>query len=150
VAIAAFGCGGHPPAPPKAKIVLAVMPAESDAFPGVATAATEALTKAQVKGVDETKVWKASLEVVQMQIECVTAEDGCFAAAGKELHADRLLFAQIQGVLDGAKKHRSIGVTVVLFDVGTGAAVGSGHEQFDTESAAIAGLPKLVAEATQK
>jgi hypothetical protein len=118
------------------------MPAESDAFPDAAKAASSALAQVKVTGIDETKVWKASLEVVQMQIECVDATAMCYAAAGKELHADRLLFAQIGG-------GKSVDVTVTLFDVVGSARQKAAHDVFADEAAAIAGIPKLVAEATK-
>jgi hypothetical protein len=143
-AMAAFGCGAHPATPvaPAPKLVLAVMPAESMVFPGAATAASNALAHVQVKGIDEIKVWKASLEVVQMQIECVDTTPACYVAAGKELHADRLLFAQIGG-------RKQVDVTVTLFDVASSTQPRTAHDVFDDEAAAIAGIPKLVAEATK-
>jgi hypothetical protein len=143
VVIAVLGCG-HPSAPvaPVAKVVLAVMPAESDVFPGAAKAASEALARVQVTGIDVTRVWKASLEVVQMQIECVDATPACYVAAGKELHADRLLFAQIG-------RGKRIDVTVTLFDVSGSTQQKAAHDEFTDEAAAIAGIPRLVAEATK-
>ena len=146
----ALGCGGHAPPPPAAppapppKVVLAVMPAESDVFPKAAQAASEALAGVHVGGIDETKVWKASLEVVQMQIECLDASASCYAAAGKELHADRLLFAQI-----AREKKKQVAVTVTLFDVDTSAQQKQAHAVYADETAAIAGIPKLVTEVTQ-
>jgi hypothetical protein len=145
-----LGCGGHapspstPPPPPPPKIVLAVMPAESDVFPKAAQAASDALAGVHVGGVDETKVWKASLEVVQMQIECLDPSASCYAAAGKELHADRLLFAQIT-----TEKKKQIAVTVTLFDVDTSAEQKQAHEVYANETAAVAGIPKLVEQVTQ-
>jgi len=147
---AALGCGGHaarpeqPAPPPPPKVVLAVMPAEAQEFPTVAKAASEALAQARVTGVDETKVWKASIDVVKLQIECDDQTPACYAAAGKELHADRLLFAVI---VPAPKKQ--IDVTVTLFDVDATAEKRSAHEVYASEAAAVAGVGKLVAEATQ-
>lgn len=149
VAGAALGCGGHAAHPetaatPPPKVVLAVMPAEAQEFPNVAKAVSEALAGAHVTGVDETHVWKASIDVVKLQIECDEQTPACYAAAGKELHADRLLFALIAAA---PKKH--IDITVTLFDVDASAEKKTAHEVFADEAAALAGVDKLVAEATQ-
>ena len=66
-------CGSHPPPPPAAPpppkvVTLAILPAESDAFPTAAKAATDSLAVAHVSGVDWTQVSKVSLEVVQLSI----------------------------------------------------------------------------------
>jgi hypothetical protein len=147
VAAAASGCGGSastlktPTAP---KIVLAVMTTESQEFPKVAAAASDALASAKVAGVDETKVKKTSLEVVKLQIECDEPTPACTAAAGKELGANRLLYAQIAAA---AKKR--VDVTITLFDVDASSEKKTAHDVFRDQATAIAGLPKLVTEATQ-
>src|ERR1051325_8674639 len=64
-------------APPRPQVKLAVIPAESDAFPRAANAVSESLTSAQVGGVDKTSVSKVSLEVVQLSIERVDPTDTC-------------------------------------------------------------------------
>ena len=137
-------CKHSAPTTPSAKVKLAVMPAESPDFPKAAKAATESLAGANVQGVDETEVRKVSIDVVQLQIECLDPTPACYSAAGKAISADELLFAKISG----AKKQ--IDVTVTLFDVDRSKVKHEAHDSFASEDLAIAGIPKLVAEATKR
>ena len=120
------------------------MPVESDKFPKLAKAINEALGQVQVAGIDETEQSKVSLEVVQLQIECDDLTPSCYAAAGKAIHADRLLFAQLAAA---PKKH--VDVTVTLFDVDGTTVKSSAHDVFASEAAAVTGVGKLVEEATR-
>ena len=131
-----------PPATPAGKVVLVTLPTESDSFPTVAKATTSALTSVKLAGVDESSTSKVSIEVVQLSIECVDPTSSCYEAAAKSLSANKLLFAQI----DVAGKKPKVVVT--LFDVATRAPKTTGRT-FDTEAIAIAGLDRLVTEATQ-
>src|SRR5258705_13580849 len=72
-----------PPPPPRPKIQLAVIPAESDAFPRAARAVSASLSSARIAGVDATAVSKVPLEVVQLSIECVDPTDACYQAIGR-------------------------------------------------------------------
>jgi hypothetical protein len=143
--VVACGYGSSTPrtvvAPPKVK--LAVLPAESDAFPNAAKAATESLVQAKVRGIDLTQVSKVSLEVVQLSIECVDETVDCYQAAGRSLAADRLLFAQI-----AAAPQKHLKVTVTLFDVGTKRAVGTAEQEFASDAEATTGVAGLVTRAT--
>lgn len=138
----------QPPAPaptvPK-KTRLAVLPAESDVYPKAATAIASSLSQAKLPGIDETHVSKVSLEVVQLSIECVDPTEACYEAVGKSLAANRLLFAQLAA---GAKK-KQLKVTVTLFDVDAQATTKIAEKVFPNEDEATAGIPKLVAEATE-
>jgi hypothetical protein len=125
------------------QVKLAILPAESDAFPKAALAASESLAQAHVSGVDETIQSKVSLEVVQLSIECVQATAACYEAVGKTLSADRLLFAQIS-----SPKKKQIKVTVTLFDVPAENALGFVEKTFASEQEAAAGIAALVTEAT--
>jgi hypothetical protein len=145
-----MACGGAhpPPAAPvaaAAKLQLAVIPAESDVFPRAARAVSAQLASARVAGVDETRVSKASLEVVQLSIECVDASEVCYQAIGRSMAANRLLFARIDG---GAKKQQ-LKVTVTLYDVDARAVKRTGERTFDSEAEASAGAAALVAEVTR-
>jgi hypothetical protein len=135
-----------PPPPPKPvpRTTLAVLPAESDAFPKAAAALSKSLADAHVVGIDDTHVSKVSLEVVQLSIECVDATAACFAAVGKSLGANKLLFAQLA---PGAKK--ALKVSVTLFDVDTSAPAKTAEKTFPNEAAATTGVADLVAEATR-
>lgn len=140
--IASFGCRPIPKrGGASAKVKLAVLPAESYKFPAAARAATESLTSAEVAGVDEREVSKVSLEVVQLSIECVEPTVGCYAAVGKQLAANRLLFAQI-----APEKRKKLTVTVTLFDVDA-REPRTARRTFANEKEASAGIADLVAEA---
>lgn len=131
--------------PPRPQVKLAVIPAESDAFPRAANAVSESLTSAQVGGVDKTSVSKVSLEVVQLSIECVDPTDVCYQAIGRSMSANRLLFARI----DGAAARRQLRVTVTLYDVDAKSAKRTAEKLFVNEDQAVAGAAALVAEATR-
>ncbi|MGH2897376.1 MAG: hypothetical protein ACRDMZ_01780, partial [Solirubrobacteraceae bacterium] len=77
---------------PAARVVkLVALPAESAAFPNVARAATDSLSRAQVTGLGTAQVSKVSLEVVQISIECVDPSAVCYQAVGRSLTANGLL-----------------------------------------------------------
>jgi hypothetical protein len=138
-------CGpAQRPAPP-AKIKLAVLPAESDKFPKTAKVVTDSLTAAQVAGIDEREVSAVSIEVVQLSIECVEETVGCYEAVGKQLAANRILFAQIAPESKNKKKLR---VSVTLFDVDARSPK-TAERVYANEKEASAGIADLVAEATR-
>ena len=143
-AFVAFAACAHAPVQPiapAAKIVLVTLPAESDAFPQVAKAATTAVSGAKPVGVDETLASKVSIEVVQLSIECVDATTACYEAAAKSLGASKLIFASIDS--EGRKPK----VAVTMFDLGKEPR--TAEKTFDSEAAAVAGVAGLVAEATR-
>lgn len=127
---------------PADKIKLLTLPAESDAFPAIAKAATSALSHARVTGVDESGISKVSIEVVQLSIECVDSTASCYDAAARSLSANKLLFAQIDN--DGVKPK----VTVTLFDRASKAPK-TAERTYASEAAAMAGLDGLITEATR-
>jgi len=122
-----------------------VIPAESDAFPQAARAVSASLAAARVSGVDETRVSKVSLEVVQLSVECVEPTSACYEAIGRSMSANRLLFARIDG---GANK-RELRVTVTLYDVDANTAQRTAAKLFASEDEATAGAAALVAEVTR-
>jgi len=127
------------------RVQLAVIPAESDAFPRAARAVNAQLAAARVDGVDATSVSRVSLEVVQLAIECVEPTDACYQAIGRSMAANRLLFARI----DAGPVRRKLRVAVTLYDVDARAAKRTAAKLFATEDQAIAGAPALVAEVTR-
>ncbi len=139
-------CGGHSPPPaaptPPKVVTLAILPAESDAFPVAAKATTDSLSRAHVAGVDRTQVSKVSLEVVQLSIECVEATPACYQQVGKTLAADRLLFAQIAP----GPKRKQLKVTVSLFDVQVAGEPKTAEKVFTSEKDAQSGIDALVGE----
>jgi hypothetical protein len=131
-----------PPVAPADKVKLVMLPAESDAFPAIAKAATSAIAKARLAGVDEAVPSKVSMEVVQLSIECVDASASCYEAVAKSLAANKLLFASIDN--EGKKPK----VSITVFDVAT-RSPHAVQRTYDSEAAAIAGVDALVAEATR-
>jgi len=139
-------CHAHKPAASDhapAKVTLAVLPAESDAFPKAARAVTESLSNAKVSGIDDREMSKVSLEVVQLSIECVEPTVVCYEAVGKSLSVTRLLFAAIE---PASKKQ--LKVTVTLFDVDA-RYPHSAQRTFANEKEASSGINDLVAEITR-
>ena len=128
---------------PRAKIKLAVIPADADLFPQVAKAVTDSMTSARIGGIDETQVAKIPLADVQVLIECNDPTALCYAAVGKSMFANRLLFAQ----LAAGTQPRQLRMTVTLFDVDTQAAKRTAEKLFASEADAAAGTADLVAEA---
>lgn len=158
ISLVMAGCAHTQPAPAvapaptvAARRELAVIPAESDAFPAVARELTAQLARAKVAGVDETRLSKVSLEVVQLAIECVEPTGDCYREVGKSLAANQLLFARIdgRGAAKGAKAKRPLKVTVTLFDVDARAAARTAEREFATEADATAGAAALVEEVTR-
>lgn len=137
-----------PAPPPPSRIQLAVIPAESDAFPRAARAVSASLTGARLARVDATRVSKVSLEVVQLSIECVDPTDACYQAIGRSMAANRLLFARIDPVAPAAAR-RQLRVTVTLYDVDARTAKRTLEKTFATEDQAVGGVAALVAEATR-
>jgi hypothetical protein len=125
-------------------VKLVALPAESEAFPKVARAATDSLSRAQVRWLGAAQVSKVSLEIVQLSIECVDSSAACYQAVGRSLTADGLLFAQIATV-----KRRQLKITVTLFDVDAKAPRTKAEKVFASEDEATAGIADLVAEATR-
>jgi hypothetical protein len=123
---------------------LVALPAESEAFPKVARATTDLLSRAQVRWLGAAQVSKVSLEIVQLSIECVDSSAACYQAVGRSLTANGLLFAQI-----ATTKRRQLKITVTLFDVDAKAPRTKAEKVFASEDEATAGIADLVAEATR-
>jgi hypothetical protein len=144
--ISLVACGSaHPvsvaPVARAPKLALAVLLAESDAFPRAAQAVSASLAAAKIHGIDDKRISRVSLEVVQLSIECVDPTTACYEAIGRSMAANRLLFARI----DGASRRR-LKITVTLFDVDARAATRTQEKLFASEDDATAGVAALVAE----
>ena len=87
------------------------------------------------------ETFESSLEVVQLSIECVEPTVACYEAVGKQLAANRLLFAQI-----APEKRKKLTVTITLFDVDA-REPRTAQRTFANEKEASAGIADLVAEA---
>ena len=151
----AIGCAHAPPAtvqapppPPKARVKLAVLPVDADAFPQIAASLNRALHDVKVKGVDDYFLSKVTLEVVQLSIECVQPTSECYSAVGKSLSANKLLLGHIAPV-GKRKRDKSVRVTITLFDVDAGEASNVVDRVFKTPELASQGAQDLVAEAAE-
>jgi hypothetical protein len=134
-------------APAPARIKLAVLPLDNRDFPSIAQSVNNVLHDVKVRGVDDYFLSKATLEVVQLSIECVEQTAACYSAVGKQLGANRLLLGHITPA--GKKKRdRSVRVTITLFDVDGGEVVNAVDRVFRSPEAASQGATDLVAEAT--
>jgi hypothetical protein len=148
--VGAIGCGHHsqiasPPSPtirPTIRPTFAVMVVESDVFPGAARVTTEKLQHARLAG--EPRLSKVSLEVVQLSIECVEPTPACYAAVGKELAVNQLLFAEI----GRGPKAKQVQVKVTWFDVDARRSKRSVVKVFSNEATLESSIDGLVAEAT--
>jgi hypothetical protein len=135
------------PTKDSARIKLAILPLDNREFPSIALSVNNLLRDAKVKGVDDYFLSKATLEVVQLSIECVEQTSACYTAVGKQLSANRLLLGRI--VAAGKKKHdHSVRVNLTLFDVDAGEAMNMVERVFHSPEAASQGASDLVAEAT--
>jgi hypothetical protein len=146
---AGLGCGGAVVKPvvqsASEKRSFTVLPAESDRFPEAARVTTDRLQRARLRGFEEPQLSKVSLEVVQLAIECVEPSLDCWAAVGKELSAQQLLFA----VIAPGPRPESVKVTVTLFDVDEKKQRRAVEKVFATEQDVPYSIADVVAEATK-
>jgi hypothetical protein len=138
------------PHPEPARVKLAVLPVENDAYPAVATAVNSALRSARVQAVDEYFISKVTLEVVQLSIECVDATDACYTAVGRSLSANMLLMAQIgpEGGGRAGRKHanKAVQVRLTVFNVDRGTPKNVVSRSFKNSDEAVAAVPGMLAE----
>jgi hypothetical protein len=140
---------GTKPAPPQGpRVKLAVLPLDNRDFPGIALSLNNLLHDVKVRGVDDYFLSKATLEVVQLSIECVEQTAACYSAVGKQLGANRLLLGHITAAAGKRKHDHSVRVSITLFDVDGGEAVNEVSRIFRSPEAASQGATDLVAEAT--
>jgi hypothetical protein len=134
--------------PPAARVKMAVLPVDASDYPAIAQSLNNVLHDVKVKGVDDYFLSKATLEVVQLSIECVEQTAACYSAAGKQLGANKLLLGRITSAAPPKKKRdKSVRVIITLFDVDTGEAVNVAERVYRTPEAASQGATDLVAEA---
>ena len=116
-----------------------------DAFDGpVAQAVNDQMSRAKPRGTSASVKAAVSMEVAQLAIECNQPTPACYAAVGRSMNADRLMWAE----LDAAAPDEKIRITVVMFDVQAGKSsrrVGT----FADVQAARAGVAELVESASE-
>jgi len=100
-----------PPPPPRR---LAWMPL--DAFEGpVALAINDQMRQVRPPGTSSSVKAAVSMEVAQLAIECIKPTAECYAAVGRSLNADRLMWAELEPSGDD-----KVVITIVMFDVEAG------------------------------
>lgn len=129
-----------PPPPPVKSIALRVDPA---GMPKVGEKLNSLLAGAHVPGATAHSQATVTIEDAQLSVECVESTAACYAAVGKSLGANRLVFAEIT---KGGKKKKPAGikVTVTLFDVDAGAVTRSSDRSFKKEAEAVSAVKDLV------
>jgi hypothetical protein len=124
------------PAPPPPQR-LAWMPL--DAFEGpVGAAINDQMGKVRPPGTSASVKAAVSMEVAQLAIECIQPTPACYAAVGRSLNADRLLWAELEPSGDD-----KVVVTIVMFDVEAGKSSRRAGTFADAQAAG-AGVADLV------
>jgi hypothetical protein len=149
VVLLAGACASSPPPPveaaPKpapAPRRLAWMPLEVFEGP-VAQVINDQMGRLRPPGTSASVKAAVSMEVAQLAIECIKPTTECYAAVGRSLNADRLLWAELQPSSDDDK----IVVTIVMFDVEAGKSSRRAGTFADAQ-AARAGVADLVQHVT--
>ena len=124
------------PPPPQR---LAWMPLDPLDAPGVAQDVNERMSKVKPAGTSATVKAAVSMEVAQLAIECIQPTPACYAAVGRSLNADRLIWAEVDDADDDKLR-----LTVVLFDVQAGTSPKRVAGTFADAQAARAGAADLI------
>jgi hypothetical protein len=142
-----LGCASSSPPPPVRTVQkapppahLAWLPTESVAGPELAKVVNERLGQVSLPGADAGVKAAVSMEVAQLAIECTEPTPICYAAVGRSLGADEMLWAELSSGADAA---RSVRVALLLFDVRAGGAPRRVEGTFDGVAAARAGVAAL-------
>jgi hypothetical protein len=142
----ALGCASRSPppvrtaqkAPPPARLTW--LPAESTAGRGLAKAVNDQLGQVSLPGAGASVKSAVSMEVAQLAIECTEPTPSCYAAVGRSLGADEMLWAELGG---GGGSSRAIRVALLLYDVRAGVAPRRVERTFDNVDAARSGVAAL-------
>jgi len=126
------------PEPPPQR--LAWMPLDPLDAPGFAQVVNERMSKIKPAGTSASVKAAVSMEVAQLAIECIQPTPACYAAVGRSLNADRLMWAEVEPTTDDDK----LRLTVVLFDVQAGTAPKRVEGTFADVQAARAGAADLI------
>jgi hypothetical protein len=143
------GCArsSKPPAhvaPAPRPLRLAWLPVERLVAPEVAQAINDSLGHASPPGSTESYKAPVSMEVAQLAIECIEPVAACYAAVGRSLGADRLLWAELHA---GAAPEGTLQVTLTLLDVRGSAIIQRAERSFASAQEARDGAGPLVDQA---
>jgi muconolactone delta-isomerase len=131
-----------PPASPPPRVRLAWLPFDASASSGLTAAVNTQLEQVKIAGVTETFQVPVSMEMAQLAIECIEKTARCYAAVGRSVGADRLLWADLD-----RRAHGDLTLRVALFDVDRGAVVHEAAQSYPSAKAAQADVDALIARA---
>jgi hypothetical protein len=127
---------------PPPRVRLAWLPFDAPASSGLIRAVNARLERAKIAGVTESFQAPVSMEMAQLAIECIEKTAHCYAAVGRSVGADRLLWADLD-----RSAHGGLTLRVALFDVEHGAVVHEAAQSYPSAKAAQADVETLVARA---
>jgi hypothetical protein len=137
------------PSPPAAVVSpppavrLAWLPFDASASSGLTTAVNEQLEHLAIDGVTQSVRAPVSMEMAQLAIECIEKTPRCYAAVGRSVGADRLLWVDLD-----RHGHGNLTLRVALFDVGRGGIVREAEQSYASAKAAQADVPALITRAS--
>jgi hypothetical protein len=133
-----------PPAPisPPPRVRLAWLPFDAHASSGLTAAVNAHLEHAKIAGVTESFQAPVSMEMAQLAIECIDKTARCYAAVGRSVGADRLLWADLD-----RRGRGNLTLRVALFDVDRGAILHEAAQSYPSANAAQADVGTLIARA---
>jgi hypothetical protein len=124
-----------------APVRVAWLPLEPLVAPDVAKTVNDRLGRLAVPGTTRSYRAPVSMEVAQLALECIEPTAQCYAAVGRSVGADRLLWAELG---PAPSSEESLRVAVVLFDVRGSAVVKRVEQTYDGLDAVRAGVATLV------
>jgi hypothetical protein len=127
---------------PPPRVRLAWLPFDAPASSGLTTAVNVHLEHAKIAGVTESFQASVSMEMAQLAIECIEKTARCYAAVGRSVGADRLLWADLD-----RRAHGNLTLRVALFDVDRRAVVHEAEQSYPSAKAAQADVETLIARA---
>jgi len=125
-----------------ARVRLAWLPFDASTSSGLTAAVNAQLEHLQIEGVTESFRAPVSMEMAQLAIECIEKTARCYAAVGRSIGADRLLWAELD-----RRGRGNLTLRVALFDVGRGGIVHEAQQSYPSAKAAQADVESLVARA---
>lgn len=127
---------------PPPRVRLGWLPFDASTSSGLTTAVNAQLEHLKIDGVTESFRAPVSMEMAQLAIECIEKTARCYAAVGRSVGADRLLWADLD-----RRGHGNLTLKVALFDVGRGGIVREAEQSYPSAKAAGADIESLFARA---
>ena len=130
-------------ASPPPAVRLGWLPFDASNSSGLTTAINTQLEHFKVDGITESFRAPVSMEMAQLAIECIEKTPRCYAAVGRSVGADRLLWVDLD-----RHGHGNLTLRVALFDVGRGGIVREAEQSYSSAKAAQADVPALITRAS--